>query len=113
MHSVCPSPSGWYPKVKWSSICSSLPREWKKWETNSVPLSEVTCDGTPCLEKTWVRNSWASSGELMVSCVGMKRDCLVRQSTTTRMAVNLLEDGRCLMKSMVCQVSVVASAYHM
>ncbi len=30
-------------------------------ETNSEPRSEVTWEGTPCLEKTWRMNSSASS----------------------------------------------------
>ena len=35
-----------------------------------------------------------------MSCIGMKMDCFVNQSTTTRIAVKPLEDGRsCLMKS--------------
>ncbi len=29
----------------------------EKWDTNSVPQLEVTCEGTPCFEKMWVRNS--------------------------------------------------------
>src|SRR6266436_1137835 len=64
--------------MKWSSIRSSLLRDRKKWETNSEPQSEVTWDGVPCFENTWVRNSWASSSKSMESWVGMKRDCLVR-----------------------------------
>ena len=61
MHLVCPSPSGWYPEVKWSFMSKALPRVWKKDETNSVPWSEVTCDGTLCLEKTWSTNNLASN----------------------------------------------------
>ncbi len=58
---------------------------------NSEPQSEVMWDGMPCFENTWVRNSWASSGESMELWVGMKRDCLVRQSTITNIAWQLFE----------------------
>ena len=56
--------------------------------------------GMPCFENIWVRNSWASSRELMESWVGMKRDCLVRWSTITRIAVFPSDVGSCSMKSM-------------
>src|SRR5258708_24374639 len=51
------------------------------------------------LEVTWVRNSWESSRELMESWVGMKRDCLVRQSTITNIAVCPSNVRSCSMKS--------------
>ena len=41
------------------------------------------CEGTPCLEKTWRMNSLASMGDVMVSTVGIKIDCLVRWSMMT------------------------------
>lgn len=44
-------------------------------------------------------NNWASSSELMVSCVGIKMACLLARSITTRIAVNPLESGNCSMKS--------------
>src|SRR5258707_14829542 len=66
---------------------------------NSEPELEVTWDSVPCFENTWVRNSWASSRELMESWVGMKRDCLVRQSTITNIAVCPSDVRSCLMKS--------------
>ena len=34
-----------------------------------MPLLEVTCEGMPCLEKTWRTNSLASIGEVMVLIV--------------------------------------------
>ena len=80
--------------MKWS-----FTRDRKKCETNSVPRSEVTCDGTPCFEKTWSMNNWASCIEVIVSCVGIKIDCLDSQSTTTKMAVKPNEGGSCSMKS--------------
>src|SRR6201981_1691476 len=98
MHSVCLLPSGWYPEVKWRWMSRALPREWKKWDTNSDPWLEVICEGTLCLEKTW-RNSLASPGESIVSCMGMNMHCLDRQSTMTRMEVKLDEGRRCSMKS--------------
>ena len=78
----------------------ALPRDLKKWETNSEPLLEVMWEGTPCLEKMWRRKSLANSGEVIVSTVGMKMHCLKRQSMTTRIAVCSEEAGSCLMKSM-------------
>ena len=78
----------------------ALPRDLKKCEMNSVPRSDVTCDGTLCLEKTWSTNSWASCIEVIVSWVGIKIACLESRSTTTRMVVNPSEGGSCSMKSM-------------
>ena len=47
-------------------MSSALPRDRKKCETNSDPRSDVTCVGTPCLEKTWSRKSSASSDAVRV-----------------------------------------------
>jgi len=66
-------------------MSSASPSDRKNEETNSEPLSEVTCEGTPCLEKTWRMNSLASIGAVIVSMVGMKNDCLESRSTITRM----------------------------
>ena len=77
----------------------AFPRDQKKWDTNSVPQSDVTWAGTLCLENMWSRKSFASSGLVMVSWVGMKIDCLESQSTTTRMAVKPEDKGSCSMKS--------------
>ena len=71
----------------------------EKDETNSVPRLEVTCDGTPCLEKTWSTNNLESNQVLIVSTVGMKMDCLVSRSTMTRMVLKPEEDGSFSMKS--------------
>jgi hypothetical protein len=66
---------------------------------NSVPLLEVTCNGTPCLEKTWSMNSFASIRVERVLIVGMNMDCLEKRSTMTRMVSNLEEVGNISMKS--------------
>ena len=71
----------------------------KKWDMNSVPQSDVTWAGTPCLENMWSRKSFASSRLVMVSWVGMKMDCLESWSTMTRMAVKPEDEGSCSMKS--------------
>ena len=63
--------------MKWSFISKTLLSEQKKEEMNSMPRLEVMCEGTPCLEKTWRTNSLASMGDVMVSMVGIKIDCLV------------------------------------
>src|SRR5438128_5184353 len=81
-------------------MLSVVPSERKKWETNSVPQSEVTWEGTPCLEKMCRRNSCASWGDVMVSYVGTKMACLDSRSMTTRMAVKPEEEGSCSIKSM-------------
>ena len=73
----------------------ALPRDLKKWEMNSEPLSEVMWEGTLYLEKMWRRKSLANSREVIVSYVGIKMHCLERQSTTTRIAVCLEEAGSC------------------
>jgi len=45
--------------------CSSEGTE--KWDINSIPSSEVTWLGTPCLEKTWRMKSCASCWNVMLS----------------------------------------------
>ena len=74
--------------------------EQKKAETNSEPWSEVTCEGTPCLEKTWRTNNLANIGDMMVSMVGIKINCLVRRSTITSIVSELSDMGNFSMKSM-------------
>ena len=58
------------------------------------------CEGMLCFKKTCSRNTFASSGEVMVLCMGMKIHCFESQSTTTRMEVKPEEAGSCSMKSM-------------
>src|SRR4029077_15109878 len=60
----------------------------------------VMCEGTPCFKKMWSRNSLASSGEVMVLCVGTKMHCFERWSTMTKMEVKPEDAGNCSMKSM-------------
>ena len=99
VHSVFLSPSGWYPEVKWSFILRAFPRDLKNCDTNSVPQSEVMCDGTLCFEKTWSTKSWASCMKVMISYVRMKIACLYSWSTTTKIAVKPNEGGNYSMKS--------------
>ena len=61
---------------------------------------EVMCEGTLCLEKTWRTNSLASMGDMMVSMVGIKIDCLVRQLMMTSIVSEPLDIGSFSMKSM-------------
>ena len=86
--------------MKCSFMSRTFPSEWKKAKTNSKPWSEVTWEGTPCLEKTWGTNNLANIGDVMVSMVGIKIDCLVRQSMMTNIILELLDMGNFLMKSM-------------
>ena len=67
---------------------------------NSMPRSEVTCKGMPCLEKTWRMNSLASMRDVMVSTVGIKIDCLVRQSMMIGIMLEVLDIGSFSTKSM-------------
>ena len=87
--SVCLSPSRWYLEVKWRVMSNAFPSEWKKWDTNSEPQSDVTWDGTSCFEKTCKTNSFASSADKIVSWVRMNIACLVSQWTTMRIAWEL------------------------
>ena len=80
-------------------MLNSLPRDRKKCDTNSGLRSDVMCDGAPCFEKTCERNKRESLGEVMESCVGMKRECLVSWLTTTRMDEKLSDSRSCSMKS--------------
>src|SRR5258705_4230468 len=85
--------------MKCNLIWRSLPKEWKKCDTNSELQSDVTCDRTPCLENTWVRNNLATCGAFTVSWEGMNIACFVKQSTTTRIVEKPSEAGSCSMKS--------------
>ena len=91
--------SEWYLLVKWSLISRAVPREQKKWETNSEPWSDVTLDGTLCFEKTWMTKSHANSTEVILSWVGINMACFDRQSTITRIVLKPEEEGSFLMKS--------------
>ena len=91
--------SGWYPLVKWSLISRVVPREWKKWETNSKPWSDVTWDETLCFDKTWITKRCTSSTEVMVSWVGMNMACFDRWSTIMRMVSKPEKKGSFSIKS--------------
>ena len=65
-----------------------------------MPRLEVTCEGTPCLEKPWRTNSLASMGDMMVSMVGIKIDCLVRRLMMTSIVLEPSDIGSFSMKSM-------------
>ena len=86
--------------MKCNFMSSALPSVWKKEDTNLEPQSDVTCEGTPCLEKAWMMKSLASSAEVMVSCVRMKMLCFNSQSTMTRMVSKPEDRGSFSMKSM-------------
>jgi len=43
-------------------ICSAVTSDLKNLKTNSDPLFEVMCEGTPCLENICWMNKWASLG---------------------------------------------------
>ena len=86
--------------MKCSFMSRTFPSEWKKAETNSKPRLEVTWEGTPCLEKTWRTNNLANIGDMMVSTVGIKIDCLVRQSMMTSIMSEPSDMGNFSMKSM-------------
>ena len=72
----------------------------KNLEMNSVPQSEVTWDGTPCLEKTSHTKISASLTASIDLWVGINMACLVSLSTTTRISVYPRDSGSCSMKSM-------------
>ena len=83
-----------------SFMSRTFPSERKKAKTNSEPQSEVMCEGMPCLEKTWRTNNLANIGDVMVSTVGIKINCLVRWSTITSIMSELSDMGNFSMKSM-------------
>ena len=80
-------------------MSSALPSVWKKEDMNSEPRSDVTCEGTPCLEKTWMMKSLASSVDVMVLCVRMRMLCFESRSTMTRMVLKLEDGGSFSIKS--------------
>ena len=95
-------------------MSSALPSARKKEDTNSEPQLDVTCEGTPCLEKTWMMKSLASLVEVMVLCVGMKMLCFDSRSTMTRMVSKPEDRGSFSMKSMEMEFqgrSVIGSCF--
>ena len=85
-------------------MSSALPSVQKKEDTNLDPRSDVTCEETLFLEKTWMMKSLASLAEVMVLCVGMKMLCFNSQSTMTRMVSKPEDGGSFSMKSMEMEV---------
>ena len=86
--------------MKCSFMSRTFLSEWKMAETNSKPRSEVMCEGMPCLEKTWRTNNLANIGDVIVSTVRIKIDCLVRWSMMTSIVLEPSDMGNFLMKSM-------------
>ena len=86
--------------MKCSFMLRTFPSEQKKAETNSKPQSEVMCKGMPCLEKTWRMNILANIGDVMVSMVRIKINCLVRWSMMTNIVSEPSNMGNFSMKSM-------------
>ena len=76
----------------------TVPKDRKKFDTNSEPLSEVIWEGMPCLENTCRINRCAKFMDVMVSWAGIKITCLVSQLTITKIVSNLENDGSFLMK---------------
>jgi hypothetical protein len=68
--------------------------------SSNIYLQVPTVLTTPCLEKMWRTNSFASMTEVIVSYIGMNRDCLVKWSTITIIVTNLTDGGSFSMKSM-------------
>src|ERR1700759_1404192 len=84
-------------------MSNAVPKDLKNLDTNSDPRSEVTCEGTPCLEKTWLTNNFASSGAVIVLYVGMNIACFDKRSTMTKISEKPLETGSCSMKSILME----------
>ena len=59
------------------------------------------------LEKMCIMKNNASSGAVMSLVVGMKMPCLESQSTTTRMVVCPEDKGRCSIKSIEIDLTVI------
>ena len=53
--------------MKCNFMSSALLSVRKNEDMNLEPWSDVTCEGTLCLEKTWMMKSLASLVEVMVS----------------------------------------------
>ena len=106
VHLVYLSPSRWYPEVKFRVMSNAFPSEWKKWDTNLKPQSDVMWDGTSCLEKMCRTNNFMSSADVIVSWVRMNITCLVSWLTTTRIAEYLEDQGNFSMKSIEMEFQV-------
>ena len=73
--------------------------EWKKSDTNSKPLLEMTWEETLCLENIERTNKYAKFMNMMVSWTRIKIVCLVSQSTMTKIVSNLENNRSFSMKS--------------
>ena len=102
----------WYNELTWQALKISIygvafffACTVKNCETNSGPQSEVTCEGTPCLEKTWIIKSEASCSKVIVLFVRMQIPCFEARSIITRIESKPLDNGSLTMKSLVttCQ----------
>ena len=69
-------------------MSSAISRDLKKFETNSVPQSEIIWNRILCLE---IMNSFSSLYKVMVSTVTANITCLDSQLTITRIVLQLNE----------------------
>ena len=74
-------------------MLKAVPKDQKKFDTNSKPLLEVTWEEILCLENTWRINKHAKSIDVIVLWAEIKIACLVSQLTMTKIVSNL-EDNR-------------------
>ena len=76
-----------------------VPKEQKKFDTNSKPMSEMIWKGILYLENMWRINRYAKSTKVMILQAGINIACLVSQLTMTRIVLNLEDDRSFSMKS--------------
>ena len=80
-------------------MLKALQRDDQNLDVNWEPLSEMISSGRPCKRKIeFIKAEAVSSAEGM-DLKGIRWHILERRSTTTRMQVKLLEEGRSVTKS--------------
>ena len=64
-------------RIKFIFFDLDIPKNWKKFDTNSEPLLEMTWEETSYLENTWRTNRHAKSADMMMLWAEIKIACLV------------------------------------
>ena len=77
----------------------AVPKDRKKFDTNSKLLLEVTWEETLYLENTWRTNRYTKSVDVMVLWAEIKIAYLMSQSIMTKIVSNLEDNRSFSMKS--------------
>ena len=80
-------------------VSVSVNNSFQKCDRKRGSRSEMILRGKPCNLTMLSRKSLAKSGASICVCVGMKCAILEKRSTTTKMALNVCDCGKCTIRS--------------